>query len=204
MSEQTKKARIPQAQRTATMRHRLAKAAFEVIKEVGYANFRTSAVSKRAGVSQGAQLHHYPKKNDLTLAAMEYAYAQSHSIFNRNINAFDASKNPIDAVIKDAEDFFMSDYFMVALDILMAGGKNEELREQQIELAVASRSTVEKAWVERLVELGWGEALAEEILDISFSIVRGYVIKQLISDNPERYRRMIKCWKTMVQALLQH
>ncbi len=202
MSERTKKTRTPQAQRTATMRHRLAKAAFEVIKDVGYANFRTSAVSKKAGVSQGAQLHHYPTKNDLTLAAMQYAYEQSNSIFTRNIAAFNADQDPIDAAMKDAEDFFMSDYFMVALDILMAGGKNKELREQQIELAVSSRSAVEQAWTQKLIELGWDAEAAEDILGLSFCLVRGYVIKMLISDNPKQYQRMVTRWKDMVKATI--
>lgn len=200
MAESPKKARVPQTQRTAIMRYRLSKAAFEVIKDVGFANFRTSAVSKQAGVSQGAQLHHYPTKNDLTLAAMQYAYEQSNSIFNRNIAAFRPDDDPVDAAMKDAEDFFMSDYFMVALDILMAGGKNEELRGQQIELAVTSRSLVEKAWIDRLVDLGWDKELAEDILNISFCLVRGYVVKMLISENPKQYRRLVQRWKSMVSS----
>jgi len=198
-----KKARVPQTQRTAIMRYRLAKAAFDVIKDVGFANFRTSAVSKQAGVSQGAQLHHYPTKNDLTLAAMQYAYEQSYSIFTRNIAAFKPNDDPIDAAMKDAEDFFMSDYFMVALDILMAGGKNEELRGQQIQLAVSSRSLVEKAWIDRLIELGWDKELAEDILNISFCLVRGYVVKMLISENPKQYRRLVQRWKSMVSATVK-
>lgn len=200
LTGKTTKVRVPQAQRTANMRFRLSKAAFEVIKEVGYANFRTSAVSKQAGVSQGAQLHHFPTKNDLTLAAMQYAYEQSHSIFLRNIAEFKAGDDPIEAAMKDAEDFFMSDYFMVALDILMAGGKNEELRDQQIKLAVSSRSEVEKAWINRLVDLGWEKVLAEDILNLSFCVVRGYVVKMLISDNPQQYRRLVTRWKQMVSA----
>ncbi len=200
LTEKTKKIRVPQAQRTANMRFRLSKAAFEVIQEVGYANFRTSAVSKKAGVSQGAQLHHFPTKNDLTLAAMQYAYEQSHSIFSRNISAFKAGDDPIDAAMKDAEDFFMSDYFMVALDILMAGGKNEELRDQQIKLAIASRSEVEKAWIDRLIALGWDKELAEDILNLSFCVVRGYVVKMLISENPKQYQRLVTRWKQMVSA----
>ncbi|WP_415241039.1 TetR/AcrR family transcriptional regulator [Zhongshania aliphaticivorans] len=203
MAESPKKARVPQTQRTAIMRYRLSKAAFEVIKDVGFANFRTSAVSKQAGVSQGAQLHHYPTKNDLTLAAMQYAYEQSNSIFTRNIAAFRPDDDPVDAAMKDAEDFFMSDYFMVALDILMAGGKNEELRGQQIELAVTSRSLVEKAWIDRLVDLGWDKELAEDILNISFCLVRGYVVKMLISENPKQYQRLVSRWKAMVSATIK-
>lgn len=202
MAETTKKVRVPQAERTATMRSRLAKAAFEVIKENGFANFRTSAVAKQAGVSQGAQLHHYRTKNDLTLAAMEYAYQRSHRIFKANIAKFTADEDPVEAVLRDAEDFYFSDYFLVALDILMAGGKNEELREQQIRLALNSRSTVEHAWIEKLASLGWEQSKAEDILNISFCLVRGYAIKLLITDNMSSYQQMIARWKNLVSQLI--
>ncbi|AKH70353.1 transcriptional regulator, TetR family [Spongiibacter sp. IMCC21906] len=184
------------------MRSRLAKAAFEVIKENGFANFRTSAVAKQAGVSQGAQLHHYRTKNDLTLAAMEYAYQRSHRIFKANIAKFTADEDPVEAVLRDAEDFYFSDYFLVALDILMAGGKNEELREQQIRLALNSRSTVEHAWIEKLASLGWEQSKAEDILNISFCLVRGYAIKLLITDNMSSYQQMIARWKNLVSQLI--
>ena len=118
-----KKVRTPQVQRTAEMKARLSQAAFEVINEVGYASFRTSAVSKKAGVSQGAQLHHFPTKNDLAVAAMEYAYSLAYKAFEENLAAFKEGDDLLDAIIRDAESFYFSESFMVALDILMAGGK---------------------------------------------------------------------------------
>lgn len=198
MAEKKEKKRVPQAERSAAMRYRLAKAAFEVIREKGFANFRTSAVAQKAGVSQGAQLHHYPTKNDLTIAAMDYAYERSHSLFIRNIAAFSADEDPVEAAIKDAEDFFLSEYFLVALDILMAGGKNEELREQQIKMAVSSRSIVEQAWIRKLIELGWDSNEAVDVLNMTFCLVRGYAIKLLIIDDMDDYHTMMARWKNLV------
>lgn len=201
MTQKPVKVRTPQAERTATMRQRLSEAAFEVIKEVGYANFRTSAVSKAAGVSQGAQLHHFPTKDSLTTAAMEYAYERAHGNFLKNISGFSASDDPLDAVIQDAEDFFMSDHFMVALDILMAGGKNTELRDEQVRLAVASRASVEESWVKKLIELGWQKDDAEMILSMTFCLVRGFAIKLLISHSLSDLSPMMTQWKSMVALL---
>ena len=69
------------------MQRRLSEAAYEVIREVGYANFRTSAASKRAGVSQGAQLHHYPTKNSIAIAALEHAYGKAYEQFEKNLDS---------------------------------------------------------------------------------------------------------------------
>ena len=39
--------------------------------EKGFAGTSTTLVSERAGVSRGAQLHHFPTKNDLVVAAVD-------------------------------------------------------------------------------------------------------------------------------------
>ena len=54
------------------MRQRLLDATVECLVEVGWSGTSTTLVSQRAGVSRGAQLHHFPTKNALVLAAVEH------------------------------------------------------------------------------------------------------------------------------------
>ena len=54
------------------MRERLLGAAVDCLIERGYAGTSTTLVSERAGVSRGAQLHHFPSKADLLVAAVEH------------------------------------------------------------------------------------------------------------------------------------
>ena len=54
------------------MRARLLEATVECLVERGFAGTSTTLVSERAGVSRGAQLHHFPTKNDLVVAAVEH------------------------------------------------------------------------------------------------------------------------------------
>ena len=78
MSERSETlSRVPQAERSARMQRRLAQAAYEVIRDGGYVHFRTAAVARAAGVSQGAQLHHFPTKNSLAEAAIDYELRKS-------------------------------------------------------------------------------------------------------------------------------
>ena len=64
--------RVPQEERTRAMRARLLEATVEVLVERGFAGTTTTLVSHRAGVSRGAQLHHFPTKNDLVFAAVDH------------------------------------------------------------------------------------------------------------------------------------
>jgi len=63
--------RRTQAERTATMKHRLIEATLDALVDVGYADFTFSHVVERAGVSRGAPLHHFPSKAALVEAAAE-------------------------------------------------------------------------------------------------------------------------------------
>ena len=54
------------------MRQRLLEATVECLVEHGWSGTSTTLVSQRAGVSRGAQLHHFPTKNDLVVAAVEH------------------------------------------------------------------------------------------------------------------------------------
>jgi AcrR family transcriptional regulator len=73
--------RHTQVERTATMKARLLEATFECLAEVGYAGTTTTEVARRAGVSRGAQLHHFPTKADLVIAAHEHVLARRRGEF---------------------------------------------------------------------------------------------------------------------------
>src|SRR5215207_5035001 len=64
--------RRSQEERSTETRGRLLDAAVECLIEFGYSATTTTTVAKRAGVSRGAQLHHYPAKVELLTAAIEH------------------------------------------------------------------------------------------------------------------------------------
>lgn len=61
-----------QAERRATTRTTLLDAAAEVLVERGLAGFTTTAVTERAGVSNGALFRHFPTRLDLIAASVEH------------------------------------------------------------------------------------------------------------------------------------
>src|SRR5436190_7809532 len=60
------------AERSAATQARLLDATIECLVERGWAGTSTTEIVRRAGVSRGAQVHHYPTKEDLVLAAVEH------------------------------------------------------------------------------------------------------------------------------------
>src|SRR5688572_1554763 len=64
-----------QAERSERMRKRLLEATVRSLSERGYTRTSTTEVSRRARVSRGAQLHHFPTKAELVAAAVEHVFA---------------------------------------------------------------------------------------------------------------------------------
>jgi AcrR family transcriptional regulator len=68
--------RRTQEERTAAMRARLLAATVATLFERGYARTTTTEIVRRARVSRGAQLHHFPTKAELVTTAVEHLFAQ--------------------------------------------------------------------------------------------------------------------------------
>ena len=61
-----------QEERSRSTRQRVLEAAVECLVELGWSGTTTTVVAERAGVSRGAQLHHYRTKSALVVAAVEH------------------------------------------------------------------------------------------------------------------------------------
>lgn len=195
--------RRTQRERTAEMRARLARAAFEVIRDGGYVNFRTAAVARRAGVSQGAQLHHYPTKNDLTQAAIDYAWARSTDEALERLARFHAGDDALGALIDDSRAFFFSDYFRVALDILMAGGRDEALRDALVASTLRHRQQVEGMWLDLLTRDGYSDDDAADLLTLTLSVVRGFAVRAMVEPETARFDALLERWRALAEGMLR-
>lgn len=61
-----------QEERSATTRRALLDATVSCLAELGYAGTTSVAVAERAGLSRGAQLHHFGTRDQLVVAAVEH------------------------------------------------------------------------------------------------------------------------------------
>ena len=86
-------ARRTQSSRSAATRARLLEAALECLVEGGYGRLSTVDICKRAGVSRGAQLHHYPTKAELVAAAVEHVFVQRHAEFRGLLGEHSADRD---------------------------------------------------------------------------------------------------------------
>jgi len=174
--------RRTQAERSEEMRARLAKAAFDVIADRGHSALRTAAVAARAGVSQGAQVHHFSTKERLTIAALEYAFAAANDASARRLASIGPGENPLPLLLEDLREFFTSDKYWVSLDIAIDGSKNANAASDIRSIVRRYRSPVYKRWAVALSQAGWSDECSEEIVRTASSLMAGVSMRSLWED----------------------
>jgi AcrR family transcriptional regulator len=126
-------ARRSQSERRAETRGRLLDATIESLIEVGYAGTTIRHVTELAGVSQGAQSHHFPHRVDLVASAFEQLAEQRESRYTERARELpDDPAERIRALLDLLWEDFSSPLFTVALKLWIAAAEDEELRERLV------------------------------------------------------------------------
>jgi AcrR family transcriptional regulator len=194
--------RRTQAERSEETRTRILKAAANLIRKRGYARFRTAEVAKEAGLSRGAQLHHFPTKDSLVVATLEYVFEQAQVLSRRRASAVNRPRDLIEAVIEDAREFFFSEHFMVAIDIVLSTSTDQSVRKQILDISRKARRPVEAAWAEALAANGVSGQLASDLVALTLSLVRGMALRTLWDNDPKWFDELFALWRQMIKVFL--
>lgn len=198
------KRRRTQAERTQETQQKLVRGAIVLLKQKRYTGFRTADVAEVAGVSKGAQTHHFPSKDMLVLEALEEVYRQTLVNAEKRIAQAKASPGQlIDLLVADSEAFFLSDDFLLTLDLMMVDPQSP-LGVGVKELARRYRLPVEKAWVSALVDAGYDPAKVSQMVSQTYALARGFGIRQLISDPGEDFHQVMQSWIETARAMVEH
>src|SRR5437764_406477 len=123
-----------QADRSRETKRKLMAATVDCLVERGWAGTTTTLVAERAGVSRGAQLHHFRTRGELVAAAVEHVGVQSARELRERAAAFDRSTDRTAAVVELIANFFASPLFTAALELWVAARTDPELKELVVPL----------------------------------------------------------------------
>jgi AcrR family transcriptional regulator len=194
--------RRTQAERSETTRKQLLEAAAKLIRQKGFGGLRTIEVASLAGVSRGALLHHFPSKHALVVAVLTYVNEITFTQSTRRAQLARTSGDPIEEIIKDAQDFFLGDYFFIELAIAMSDESTRRLRHETHQFTRQTRFSIEAAWLDTLISSGIPKQLASDILALTLSAVRGFSVRMLIENDPEQFARLMNVWRDIIHRHL--
>jgi AcrR family transcriptional regulator len=195
-------ARVPQEERTRAMRARLMEATVELLVERGFSGTSTTLVSERAGVSRGAQLHHFPTKNDLVVAAVEHLTEVRGAELAAAAEALPTGAKRTRAVLQMLGDHFTSPVFTAALELWVAARTDETLLAAVAPLEQRVGREVHRLTVE-LLGADESKPAVRELVQATLDLVRGLGLAGTISDDARRRGRILDQWSRVLDRALE-
>ena len=190
-----------QQQRSLETQHRLLTAAVECLVERGWAGTTTTLVAERAGVSRGAQLHHYRTKSALLIAAVEHLAERRSAELWKEVAALPRDGDRVAATIRLLGSLFTGPLFSAAIEVWVAARTDAALRTALVPVEARFGREVHRLTVELL---GADESRpgVREAVQTTLDLLRGLGVASLLTDDSARRTRLLASWTTHLSEVL--
>ncbi len=197
----TVRKRRTQAERSAETKRRLLDATIDCIVERGYARTTTTEIVQRAGLTRGAQLHHFADRDTLLLAAIDHLFERGLAEFSRSFARRSPKEDENDAAVELSWQAFGSRFGIAWLEMLVASRADRQL--------AGSVRTVAARFGQKLLEFGssFSSLPVEEFaLSQSFevAVMLGLLVMGIAAnerDHEAGSRAVIELLKEFIHAL---
>ncbi|MFE0424186.1 TetR/AcrR family transcriptional regulator [Streptomyces sp. NPDC058953] len=185
----------PKQDRSRATRRRLLEAAVACLAERGWAGSTVAVVAERAGVSRGAAQHHFPTREDLFTAAVEYV-AEERSSALRNLPAHDRP-----TVVAALVDLYTGPLFRAALHLWVAASHEPQLHARVTELEARVGRETHRIAVRLLGADETHEGVRETVQGL-LDLARGLGLANLLTDDGPRRARVVREWTRHLERAL--
>ncbi|MEU6868492.1 TetR/AcrR family transcriptional regulator [Streptomyces sp. NPDC046876] len=188
----------PKQDRSRATRQRLLEAAVACLAEYGWGGSTVAVVAERAGVSRGAAQHHFPTREDLFTAAVEYV-AEERSAALRGL--FTDGPPVRSAVVSALVDLYTGTLFRAALHLWVAASNEPQLRPRVTELEARVGRETHRIAVELL---GADESVpgVRETVQGLLDMARGLGLANVLTDDAARRARVVAQWSRLLDTTL--
>ena len=173
-------------------------ATLSVILRDGWSGASTLKICDEAQVSNGAQTHHFPKKNDLLIAALKHnrdaMQGQTAQRLDRTNKDAASITDFIDVLRLTKQD---ESYFYATLESLIAARTDEPLRKELEAIDTEWIQSLRAASKRNVGELPDGISV-EDITELTLYLVRGLVVQRGVHQNNKHLDKMFALWRTLL------
>ncbi|WP_067720682.1 TetR/AcrR family transcriptional regulator [Nocardia yamanashiensis] len=187
----SKPQRRTQEQRSNEMRVRLLDATIECLVEYGYAGTTTPRVAERAGVTRGAQVHHFGSKTDLVVAAISHLAQRRTQAAMQELERVRTGDNPLDAALDFMWELHQGPLFIAAIELWVAG-RTDPLLAAEMEKVEPFVNNAVLVAVAQLVPDAMQRKEARDLVYTAMDVMRGILMSNFVSPDPDRAQRR---WK---------
>jgi AcrR family transcriptional regulator len=188
-------------QRLAT-RQRILRAAVDSFQALGYAATTTLEVQRRAGVSRGALLHHFPTRPQLVAAAIAELVRLNEAAMRESLTRTSAAPDPIDRARGALRSIVSRPAFGIEMELWTAARSDAELRTH---LRRAERSAM-KDWRAGLDEMFGPDLVAHpaypSVIAVTTPLIRGLAVTRSLTASTTGLERSLDAWAAFARQAL--
>ncbi|MEU2032994.1 TetR/AcrR family transcriptional regulator [Nocardia amamiensis] len=194
----------PKQDRSRVTRQRLLEATIDCLAEMGWAAATVAVVAERAGVSRGAAQHHFPTREDLITAALEYMFdTRSGQAVQEAATLAELGDGPArtEAVVAGLVESYTSPLFKAALQVWTHAAADPALRERIVPLeARFGRASHRRA----VAALGVDDSdpVAHHLVQATLDMARGLGLADVLTDDSARRKQIVHRWAATLHAAL--
>ena len=196
--------RLTQQERSAETRARLLDATIQSLVEVGYARTTTTRVCEIAGLSRGAQIHHFRTHAELLTSALEHLARRRLDEFRAALEKERRDPAPGDfgAGLDLLWESFSGELFIAALELWVAARTDPDLHERLLPLEREIGRQMSRPWLGLVEDAPEPAPLVRDMIQLSQHVMRGMVLQRILSPDDRQRRRQFDLFKQLSASAL--
>ncbi len=196
--------RRTQAERSATTRERLLDATLACLAERGWSGTTTTEVAQRAGVSRGAQLHHFPTRQDLVAAAVEHLAERRIREFGEAARGLPPGSDWISAGLELIWRNFSDPSAYALLELVVAARTDPELHERLQPVVVTLEGRFDALTSTLLGDAAARDPRLRRLRSVTFLLLQGLAVARIVRDDPTEREDVLAFLKQRSKQLLEN
>lgn len=186
-----------QAERSERTREQLLDATIECLVELGYARTTVQEICQRAGLSRGAQQHHFTTKAELMTSALEHLFKRLSDEILAATTELPAGPSRIEAGVDLLWRAYSGTLSTAAVELWVAARTDPELRRTLLPVDRAlGHATLE--FYREIMGVAVDDARLNTLVLLTVNMVRGLALDAMIGGDERRRDALLTEWKTLV------
>jgi AcrR family transcriptional regulator len=199
-ADRSSRGRLTQAERSAATRARLLDATIDCLVELGWSGTSTTEVVRRAGVSRGAQVHHYPSKDELVVAAVEHLCARRMQEYRAVLESLPPKQRTSTASIDLLWSIWSGPALEAWLELTIAARTQPGLRERFVAFERRFFDAALALFRETQPAMAADPAFARLVLRFTFSVLDGLAMGRLGGVDKAELDDVVEAFKFLAAA----
>jgi len=192
-----------QEMRSAETRRKLVDATLDALMDLGYQNTSTLEIVRRAGVSRGALVHHFPSKADLVAAAAEQMLERATDEIRELAANVRSAGMTLDDFVDHLWGMFSGRLFYITLEYVTRARTDPDLREKLSPVVVKFHRALDAIWRRFFRGTRLTGAQVDQILNLTLCLLRGMGVQTVLRDDPRYYDELLSTWKALLSQVVE-